>query len=81
MELYDFNRGNYNQRAEMVWNKGEFLAARISGNYTLCLYHMGNFFAEIWYRVADNEVQGVRGFNSIICLEPYLNMVDLSDIT
>ncbi|PSR54071.1 hypothetical protein AHMF7605_11340 [Adhaeribacter arboris] len=81
MELGDFNRATNPQRAALVWQRGTFLADRVSGGCTLCLYHMGPFFAEIWYRVVDNEIQGVRGFKSVTCLEPYWNLVDISDIT
>lgn len=80
MELYDFNRHNQEERTALVWQHGEFISVRVSGECTLCLYHMGKFFAEIWYREADNVIDLVRGFKSTSCLEPYINMVDLSDI-
>ncbi|QMU30152.1 hypothetical protein HUW48_19900 [Adhaeribacter radiodurans] len=79
MQLYDFIKCNSDQRKAMVWEHGQFVADRISGDYTVCLYHMGKFFAEIWYHVADNEIQTVRGFKSLAQLEPYLNLVDISE--
>lgn len=81
MNLYEFHILNHEQRLALVWAKGEFLAIRSSGQCNLCLYSMGNFFAEVLYRVADNKVQLVRGFKKTSCLEPYLDMVDLSEIT
>ena len=80
MELYDFNRCNERQKTALVWAYGEFITVRIDGDCSVCLYHMEKFFAEVWYRVADNTTELVRGFKSNACLEPYLNLVDIRDI-
>ncbi|PSR55906.1 hypothetical protein AHMF7605_21580 [Adhaeribacter arboris] len=80
MNLYYFHQLPSEDRATLVWEQGEFLTVRVSGNCNVCLYDMRKFFAEIWYRVEENEVEAVRGFTSNSCLEPYLNLVDLSDI-
>lgn len=81
MTLSRFNQKSQAQRAALVWEQGKFITVRLRGSCNICLYCMGKFFAEIWYRVADNEVHAVRGFISKACLEPYLEMVDLSDLT
>lgn len=80
MTLYDFNRSNHDQRASIINKQGKFLLIRPGGKYSICLYSMDKFFAEVWYRIIDQEIELVRGFNSTACLEPYLNMVDISDI-
>ncbi|MDQ4140150.1 MAG: hypothetical protein M3142_06460 [Bacteroidota bacterium] len=81
MNHSDFNRGNHEQKAALVWLKGEFLADRITGEYCICLYSMGKFFAEIWYRLADNGIDQVKGFKNRALLEPYLELVDFAEIT
>lgn len=80
MDLYDFIRLNQEQRAATVWEQGTFIAVRISCGCSMVLYSMGKFFAEVVYLPDANEVMLVRGFRSKYCLEPYLEMVDLSDI-
>lgn len=80
MNLYDFFGNDHAQRAILVGEHGKFLTIRVSGEYSVCLYAMDNFFAEIWYRIADNQVDFVRGFKSNALLEPYLELVDLSQI-
>jgi len=80
MDLEDFNQHTPEQRTALVWAEGTFLADRISENCTVCLYNMGKFFAEVWYRVADNKIQSVQGFNSNTVLELYVQMVDLSAV-
>ncbi|QNF32030.1 hypothetical protein HUW51_04545 [Adhaeribacter swui] len=80
MELSDFNQNNLQQKTNLIWNQGNFLAVRYSSNCNVCLYSMGKFFVEIWYRLADNEINSIRSFKNSDDLDPYLKMIDLSEI-
>jgi hypothetical protein len=80
MELYDFNRESISQRAVAVWEHGTFLAIRRSRDCQLILYHMGPFFAEVWYQVEANKLEMVLGFKTKARLDPYLEQVDLSGL-
>ncbi|RDV11866.1 hypothetical protein DXT99_23465 [Pontibacter diazotrophicus] len=80
MNIYQFNYYALDQRAEMVWQYGSYLAVRHDGGHSVVLYHMGEFFAEVWYSPEDNQVKTVRGFKSKTCLEPYLQMVSLEEL-
>ncbi|MDQ3290191.1 MAG: hypothetical protein M3Q05_02760 [Bacteroidota bacterium] len=81
MRLDDFNRYTHQQRAVLVRSRGTFLAARIEEDYLTHLYYMGNFFAEIWSHDTDVQKEFVIAFEGEFLLEPYLEMVDLSEIT
>ena len=80
MNLYQFNFYSLDKRAEMVWKHGSFLAIRHDGGYSVVLYHMGEFFAEVWYSSANNQAHTVRGFKSRKLLEPYLELIRLEDL-
>ncbi len=54
---------------EHVWQHGSFIANWVSGSCTVCLYHMVNLLAEVWYHRADNKIHWVRGFKSMRCLD------------
>ncbi|WP_262719609.1 hypothetical protein [Adhaeribacter rhizoryzae] len=41
---------------------------------------MGKFFAEVWFDQVQNHIVKVRTFKCQQCLEPYLDLVDLSDV-
>jgi len=41
---------------------------------------MDKFFAEVVYLADENQIILVRAFRSKFCLEPYLEMVDFSEI-
>ncbi|WP_170871913.1 hypothetical protein [Pontibacter indicus] len=80
MELYEFNLKPQAERIAAVWEHGSFLAIRSEASYSIVLYHMGKFFAEIWYNPNSNSVERTRSFKSQSCLNPYLDLIDLSEL-
>lgn len=79
MNLYDFHYMASDIRAEAVWVYGTFLAIRSENDYYVALYHMGNFFVEVWYSPEANKIAHTIGFSSPELLEPYLHMIDISE--
>lgn len=80
MDFYAFNTLPRDTRAELVWQHGRFLAIRTEMDCSVVLYHMGGFFAEVWYSLEDNQIALVYGFKSRGLLEPYLELIDLKDL-
>ncbi|PVY38405.1 hypothetical protein C8E01_117105 [Pontibacter virosus] len=83
MNLYEFNSIlSLNDRAQAVWDEGQFLSNRLDGEYKVCLYYMGDFFAEVWVSSCDSDssICHVRAFKSRRLLEPYLSPIDLSTL-
>ena len=80
MNLATFKQKNLQQKTNLIWERGDFLTVRYSNNCNVCLYSMGKFYAEIWYRLADNEIHSIRAFTSSTHLDPYLALIDLAEI-
>ncbi|WP_337070740.1 hypothetical protein [Pontibacter sp. 13R65] len=80
MDFYAFNTLPRDTRAELVWQQGRFLAIRTEMGCSVVLYHMGSFFAEVWYSPEDNQIALVHGFKSYSILEPYLELIDLQEL-
>lgn len=80
MDFYAFNCLLRDDRAELVWQHGRFLAIRSEMGCIVALYHLGGFFAEVWYSPEDNQIALVYGFNSRLLLEPYLEVIDLEGL-
>jgi hypothetical protein len=80
MDFYAFNCLPRDQRAELVWEHGRFLAIRTEMNCSVVLYHLGGFFAEVWYSPEDNQIALVHGFERRELLEPYLNLIDIEEL-
>ncbi|MFD2247352.1 hypothetical protein [Pontibacter ruber] len=81
MDFYAFNCLPREERAELVWEHGRYLAIREEMGCSVALYHMGRFFAEVWYSPEDNQIALVHGFTSRSLLEPYLDQIDLEDLS
>ena len=92
MDIYDFNQRDMEERAQLVWENGIPLAVRTEYNQTIALYHMGNFFAEVWYKPnpqpadlftffrSQSRLSFVQAFAYQNSLEPYLDLIVLPDV-
>lgn len=80
MDFYQFNYMPRDQRAELVWGQGRFLAVRSYMGCIVALYHMPDFYAEVEYSPEDDQIALVHGFESRDLLEPYLDVIDLGEL-
>ena len=76
--LKEFNQLNQEQKVALVLDRGIFIQLRVNSNYSIVLYSLDGFFAEIWYKTASAKFFMVRGFSNQDMLEPYLEAIDLS---
>lgn len=79
MDIFDFHDMTSDVRAEAVWVHGTFLAIRSVNDHYVALYHMKSFYVEVWYSPAENKIEYTVGFRSEELLEPYLQMIDISE--
>ncbi len=80
MDLFQFNKRPLEQRAGIVMKHGTYLAMRHRSQYVICLYHMHQFFAEVWFEPRRHEFVLVRGLRDTVSLEPYLADINLQDL-
>lgn len=73
--IYDFLALSETDQFEYTWNHGTFLASRIDGDTGFNLYACCNFYIEIIFNKAANNIEGIRVFKSTSQLEPYLDKV------
>ena len=71
MTLLEFNALNLTEKAEAVW-RGTFLAEREAEGFTIQLYSLDSFYAELFYDPAANKITEFRAFTSRQQLGPYL---------
>lgn len=79
MRLAEFQQKDLQQKTDLIWEQGNFLTVRYSSNCNVCLYALGTFYAEIWYRLADNEIHSIKGFTNCTHLDPYLALINLAE--
>jgi hypothetical protein len=80
MDFYEFNYLPGSDRAELVWQHGRLLTTRGHMGYTVVLYKMPEFFAEVWYSPEDNQIALVHGFNNPELIESYIESIDLEEL-
>ncbi|PSR55648.1 hypothetical protein AHMF7605_20125 [Adhaeribacter arboris] len=68
------------QKAALIRAQGKFLADRLNGEHFVYLFSVDSFFAEIWYRRDNYEVDLVLSFKSLALLEPYLEEVNIAPL-
>lgn len=73
MTIYQFNFLSQNERADAVWESGQFIKSITSGGVSKALYAMGEFFAEVSF-IPEKGIFDFRGFKSDNCLPPYNNI-------
>lgn len=80
MNLFDFNKATQEECTTWLQEQGTYLANRNYQGSKISLYHMGNFYAEVYQRPWDNQVYFVKGFKNENMLKLYLNAISLSNM-
>ncbi|MDQ3292120.1 MAG: hypothetical protein M3Q05_12615 [Bacteroidota bacterium] len=80
MNQQNFSCDKSQQKAAIVKAQGKFLTDRLNGKHFVYLFSMDTFFAEIWYRRDNFEIDLVLTFRSTALLEPYLEEMSLEQL-
>lgn len=80
MKSDDFRKLTIFRQVEMLLDKGHHVLSRIYLFYNVHLYALAGFYAEIWYRQADNKIERVIILDESDVLDLYDNQIGLSDI-
>jgi hypothetical protein len=78
---HEFRKLSVFRQVELLFDKGRHVLSRIYLFYNVHLYTLSGFYAEIWYRQADNKIDRVILLDPSDVLDLYDNQIGLSDIT
>jgi hypothetical protein len=78
MLLKDFKYETKHNKAKLLVNNGVFLSKRREGDQEILLFHLGSFYAEMFFYEEFKEIGYIRCFESTDHLEPYIENIDLS---
>jgi len=76
----DFRKLTIFRQVELLFEKGRHVLSRIYLFYNVHLYTLSGFYAEIWYRQADNKIERVVILDETAVLDLYDNQIGLSDV-
>ena len=77
MTLYEYNGLDVEQRAEILWDKGVYLATRQEKEFRILLYQIDGFYVEVWYNTNKNAISRLKSFRSTNPLDPYLRDIEI----
>jgi hypothetical protein len=76
-----FNKLTDNERLNLVWDQGEFIAQRLYYSTAINLFLFDTFFVEVFFEPEQNEVSGVIVQAHSEILYGYVCDLDLAEIT
>lgn len=79
MTLYQFKLLDELEQWQVVW-EAEPIAKRTDKENRHDLYAVGDFYIEVKYKMPQNIRTGLRSFKTATLLEPYLGLIDISDL-
>ena len=74
MELYDFNKLDFKEQLETVYDVGIFLDNFITSKERCNLYAVDMFFVELIYNSNSNSVNDIKSFKTGYLLDKYSNI-------
>lgn len=80
MKSDEFRKLTIFRQVELLFEQGRHILSRIYLFYNVHLYTLAGFYAEIWYRQADNKIERVIILDESDVLDLYDNQIGLSDI-
>ena len=81
MKSDEFRKLTIFRQVELLFENGRHVLSRIYLFYNVHLYTISGFYAEIWYRQADNKIERVILLDEVDVLDLYDSQIGLSDIT
>ncbi len=81
MKSDEFRKLTIFRQVELLFEKGHHMLSRIYLFYNVHLYAISGFYAEIWYRQADNKIDRVIILEPSDVLDLYDSQIGLSDIS
>ncbi|GAA4736409.1 hypothetical protein [Flavisolibacter ginsenosidimutans] len=81
MTLEEFDNLFVDDQVTMIENRGVLIGEREESHHRFLLFQIDAFYTEVALRKKDDTIWKVGCFDHPILLEPYLNRIDLSEIT
>lgn len=78
--LYEYNQLTLDEKAQYLWDNGEFILNRKTEEGAFNLYTLSDFFVEVFLDKKSGQVTKFQSFKSLRMLEPYLNSISIEKL-
>lgn len=76
--LNEFNELTTDEKAWHLWHGATFLHVYTTDQYRVNLFHLNDYYIELWYNIGGNKVDHIRAFKSIELLAPFLDFIHIT---
>ncbi len=80
MRLAQFKMLNEEEQFDVIEQQGIFLTEREDAFYNIRLYHVENFYVELYCHTHFNVIVRSKAFSTPQLLDPYLNNIDIDGL-
>jgi hypothetical protein len=77
ISVAEFNILSVDEKAWYLWHGATFLHVYENGRYRVNLFHLKNFYIELWYDLEANNINKIDAFTSTDLLQPFLDRIDI----
>ncbi len=80
MDVFEFDNYPIKEKVYLVFEHGNEIASREFLYFTIKLYTLFGFFAEVWYIPNSNKIEKVETLNVDEILKLYKNEFDITEL-
>lgn len=80
MTIHEFNLLDDTSKGQAIIKYGVLLAERLCMDLQLALYQIDGFYVEVYFNSTYKVIQGLKSFDDIRTLEPYLEKIDINEL-
>ncbi|HEX5001623.1 MAG TPA: hypothetical protein VFW78_03940 [Bacteroidia bacterium] len=80
VNITEFNCLNMDEKAWYLWHGATFLSVFEKAGYRINLFHLNDYYIELWYNISENKVDHIRAFRSLDLLDPFLATIDIESL-
>lgn len=75
-----FNLLDFDEKAWHVWHHATFLIVRQNKTYRINLYHLNDYYIQLWYNVKQNRIEKIAATDSKNVIAPYLKLIQVDHL-
>ncbi len=80
MTAQEFGKLDIDERANLLWDKGEFISYCSHSNQTIALYAFSKMYVELFYTNLDNEILKIEIMSDWKRLNQYLDSIHIVEL-
>ncbi len=75
----DYDKKELNEKAKLLWEKGDFISHIEYYNRRICLYIFEGTYVEVYYSIEENMIENIQTTNDEKRVQLYLMNIDLAE--